>query len=37
MKKLIVLLGGVGISLSAVFVRWSSAPAMVLAMYRMLF
>ena len=37
MKRLIVLLGGVGISLSAIFVRWADAPSTVLAMYRMLF
>lgn len=37
MKRLIVLMGGVGISLSAIFVRWADAPSTVLAMYRMLF
>lgn len=37
MKRLIVLLGVVGVSLSAVFVRWSTAPSLVLAFYRMAF
>ena len=37
MKRLIVLLGVAGASLSAIFVRWASAPATVLAMYRMAF
>lgn len=37
MKRLIVLLGVAGVSLSAVFVRWSTAPSMVLALYRMCF
>lgn len=37
MKKLIVLLGVVGVSLSAVLVRLSGAPSMVLVFYRMLF
>ena len=36
MKKLIVMLGVVGVSLSAIFVRLSDAPAMVLVFYRML-
>ena len=36
MKRLIVLLGVVGISASAILVRWSSAPSMVLVMYRMI-
>ena len=35
MKRLIVLLGVAGVSLSAVFVRWSTAPSLVLAFYRM--
>ena len=35
MKRLIVLLGVAGVSLSAVFTRWSTAPALVLALYRM--
>lgn len=35
MKKLIVILGVVGVSLSAIFVRLSEAPAMVLVFYRM--
>lgn len=33
MKKLIVILGVVGVSLSAIFVRLSDAPAMVLVFY----
>ena len=37
MKRLIVLLGVVGVSLSAVFVRWSTAPSQILALYRMAF
>jgi drug/metabolite transporter (DMT)-like permease len=37
MKRLIVLLGVVGVSLSAVFVRWAQAPALMLALYRMAF
>lgn len=37
MKRLIVLLGVAGVSLSAVFVRWSTAPSLVLAFYRMAF
>lgn len=37
MKRLIVLLGVAGVSLSAVFVRWATAPALVLAFYRMAF
>jgi len=36
MKRLIVLIGVVGISASAVLVRWSTAPSMVLVLYRML-
>lgn len=35
MKKLVILLGVAGASLSAVFTRWSTAPALVLALYRM--
>lgn len=35
MKRLIVLLGVAGVSLSAVFTRCSTAPALVLALYRM--
>lgn len=34
MKKLLILLGVVGVSLSAIFVRVSSAPSMVLVFYR---
>lgn len=37
MKGLLVILGVAGVSLSAVFVRWSTAPSMVLALYRMVF
>ncbi len=37
MKRLLVLLGVAGVSLSAVFVRWSTAPSLVLAVYRMVF
>ena len=37
MKCLLVLLGVAGVSLSAVFVRWSTAPSLVLALYRMAF
>ena len=33
--RLIVILGVVGVSLSAIFVRWSTAPSLILAMYRM--
>ena len=33
--RLMILLGVAGVSLSAVFTRWSTAPAMVLALYRM--
>ena len=36
MKRLIVLLGVVGFSASAIVVRWSTAPSMVLVMYRMI-
>lgn len=35
MKKLIVMLGVVGVSWSSVFVRWSTAPSLVLVFYRM--
>ena len=35
MKRLIVLLGVVGVSLSAILVRWSTAPSLILAFYRM--
>lgn len=35
MRRLIVLLGVAGVSLSAVFVRWSTAPSLALAFYRM--
>lgn len=37
MKRLLVILGVAGVSLSAVFVRWSTAPSMVLVLYRMVF
>lgn len=37
MKRLVVILGAAGVSLSAVFVRWSTAPSLVLAFYRMAF
>lgn len=37
MKRLIVLLGVAGVSLSAVFVRWSTAPSLVLVFYRVAF
>lgn len=37
MKRFIVLLGVAGVSLSALFVRWSTAPSLVLALYRMAF
>lgn len=37
MKQLIVLLGVAGVSLSAVFVRWSTAPSLILVLYRMCF
>ena len=37
MKRLLVVLGVAGVSLSAVFVRWSTAPSLVLALYRMAF
>ena len=34
MKRLIVLLGAVGVSASAILVRWSTAPSLVLVLYR---
>lgn len=34
MKKLLTLLGAVGVSASAILVRWSTAPSMVLVLYR---
>ena len=37
MKQLLVILGVAGVSLSAIFVRWSTAPSLVLALYRMAF
>ena len=37
MKRLIVLIGVVGISAAAVLVRWSTAPSLVLVLYRGLF
>lgn len=37
MKRLIVLLGVAGVSLSALLVRWSTAPALIMALYRMAF
>ena len=37
MKKLIMILGTVSIAMSAIFVRMSSAPSIVLVFYRMLF
>lgn len=36
-RRIIVLLGVAGVSLSAVFVRWSTAPSVVLVFYRMVF
>ena len=36
MKRLIVLIGVVGISASAILVRWSTAPSLVLVLYRMM-
>lgn len=35
--KLIVLLGVFGVSFSAIFVKYTTAPAVVIAFYRMLF
>ena len=37
MKKLIIILGTVSISLSAIFARLATAPSMILVFYRMLF
>ena len=37
MKRLAVIFGVAGVSLSAVFVRWSTAPSLVLTFYRMAF
>lgn len=37
MKRLIVLLGVAGVSFSAILVRWSDAPSLVLVFYRVLF
>ena len=37
MARLIVLLGVAGVSLSAILVRWSTAPSLILALYRMAF
>ena len=37
MKRLIVLLGVMAVSLSPVFVRLSTAPSMVLVLYRVAF
>ena len=37
MKRLFIILGVLGCSLSAVFVRWTSMPSLVLVFYRMLF
>lgn len=34
MKRLVVILGVAGVSLSAVFVRWSTAPSLILVLYR---
>lgn len=36
MKRFIVLLGVAGVSVSAVLVRWSTAPSLILVLYRML-
>lgn len=36
MKRLIVLIGVAGISASAILVRWSTAPSMILVLYRMI-
>lgn len=36
MKRLIVILGVVGTSFSSIFVRWSTAPSLVLVLYRVL-
>lgn len=37
MKRLIVLLGVAGVSFSAILVRWSTAPSLILVLYRVLF
>lgn len=37
MKKLMIIMGTVGVSFSAIFVRSSSAPSMVLVFYRVMF
>ena len=37
MRRLIVLWGVAGVSLSALLVRWSTAPSLILALYRMVF
>ena len=37
MKSLIVLLGAMGVSMSPIFVRYSTAPSMVLVLYRAVF
>ena len=37
MKHLIVMLGAIGVSLSPIFVRFSTAPSMVLVLYRVTF
>lgn len=37
MKKLIIILGVIGVSLSAILVRYSNAPSLVLVLYRVLF
>ena len=34
MKKLLTFLGAVGVSVSAILVRWSTAPSLVLVLYR---
>ncbi len=36
LRKLIVLSGTIGISFSAVFIRYASVPSLVLVLYRML-
>ena len=37
MKYLIVMMGTMGVSLSPIFVRFSTAPSMVLVLYRVAF
>ena len=37
MKHLVVMLGAIGVSLSPIFVRFSTAPSMVLVLYRVTF